>query len=127
MLSSAGMQRILGVNQLFVKRCSKGKIILLVAKLSDDFLVAGMSEDIDEFMIDLQKRFIVGKIVDGPKYAFGRCEIVQMDNGSIRLSMEIYWKRIKKILMTRTRRKSSTARASANEIIQYRSLAGTLL
>lgn len=79
MLSTAGMVRVFGVSQLFVKQNNKGSIILLVAKLSDDFLVAGKLGGIDDFTRDLQARFIVGKIVDGPVYTFGGCDITHYE------------------------------------------------
>lgn len=127
MLEVAGLQRIFGINQLFMKRDEHGKIRLLVAKLSDDFLVAGKTEDIDEFMRQLQLRFIVGKIVGGPVFKFSGCEVLIQDNGDILMSMRSYWNRVKSIMMTRTRRKMREALATASEIVQYRSLAGTLL
>lgn len=132
MLNKAGLTRTPGVAQLFAKRTKhsnrsgKSKILLLVAKLSDDFLVAGTTAEIDSFMNALKTRFVVGRIVDGPLYHFGGCEIRTHDNGDISM-MDTYWNRIKPITMSRTRRKMQDSPACASEILQYRSLAGTLL
>lgn len=41
MLTAGAKKKVFGVLQLFERRGEHGKILLLVAKLSDDFLVAG--------------------------------------------------------------------------------------
>lgn len=133
MLNEAGLTRVSGVGQLFMKRTNlkhksgKSKILLIVAKLSDDFLVAGLHAEIDAFMDALKKRFIVGRIVDGPLYHFGGCEIRMGGNGDISMSMDTYWNRVQAIHMSRTRRRMRDSLACASEILQYRSLAGILL
>lgn len=41
MLAGAGLARIFGITQLYVKRSKKNEITLLVAKVTDDFLLGG--------------------------------------------------------------------------------------
>lgn len=82
---------------------SAGSIILFVAKLSDDFLLAGNLSDIDVFMKDLQSIFVKGKIVDGPVYSFGGCDILIYEDGSITMKIKAWWKRVKTISISRTR------------------------
>lgn len=127
MLGEGGMSRVFGVSQLFVKRNASGSIILLVVKLSDDFLIAGKEAAIDKFLRKLQRRFVVGKIVSGNHFMFGGCDIYVHSSGAISMSMDAYWRRVTKIPMTRTRRKMRSAEATATETKQFRSLAGTLL
>ncbi|PXF40337.1 hypothetical protein BWQ96_09958 [Gracilariopsis chorda] len=86
-----------------------------------------MPGEIYELMDDLQRRFVVAKKTDGPKYAFGGCNIRLLDDRSIRMSMETYRKRGKKIIMSRSRKKIVTSRVSANKTFQYPILAEKLL
>lgn len=127
MLTNGGLNRVHGVSQLFVKRNEKGKIVLLVAKLSDDFLMAGISNDLMTFTTTMGKRFIIGRVCKGPRYKFGGCEISLQANSDIRLSMDLYGKRVMPIELTRTRRRMVEHSAAAKEVLQYRSLCGTLL
>lgn len=126
-LTTAGLMRIYGINQLFVKRNSADRIILIVAKLSDDFLVCGKLSDVNKFLREIQKRFEGGKIGMGLTFHFGGCEINYDPNGDIILGIEAYWNRVKSIAMTRTRRRQHKFRVTTEEMHEYRSLAGTLL
>lgn len=127
LLSEAFFTRVFGISQLFVKRNRHGKIVLIMAKLTDDFLIAGMPKDIEEFAFQLKTRFEVGKIAKGPTHNFGGCEILVQENGDIILSMAEYWKRVRIIPITRSRRKNRFAKATVRETQDYRALAGTLL
>lgn len=127
MLTNGRLGRNFGVNQLFIRRSGSGRIILLVAKLSDDFLVSGSPDDIGSFPKELHGRYALGKISKGPSHQFVACEIYLDRSRDITMSMNTYWKRIKPIKTTRTRRKMRAERATAHEVIQFQSLAGTLL
>lgn len=127
MIKEAGLKRVFGISQLFVKRNTNGKIVLLVAKLTDDFLACGNGPMLNEFFSKMQERFEVGMINHGPSFKFGGCEIEINKNGDIKISMKEYWNRIQAIQMTRLRRKAKDCLANAREIQQYRALAGTLL
>lgn len=90
MLTEGGLQRVCGISQLFVKRDTHGSICLLVAKVTDDFLLGGSVGEMQLFVDNLQKRFIVGKIVINQKIHFDGCEITQEGDGSICMSMFRY-------------------------------------
>lgn len=60
-------------------------------------------------------------------YHFRACEISFKSNGDTGLSMHRYWGRVHHISLIRTRKRMREAPASAEEIIKYCSLAGTLL
>ena len=49
MLNSFGLERVFGISQLFVKHDSQEQIILLIAKVCDDFLIAGNVSDMECF------------------------------------------------------------------------------
>ena len=44
LLNTAEMERVNGMSQLFLKRSSRGDIILMIAKVTDDLLMAGSVE-----------------------------------------------------------------------------------
>lgn len=127
MLTEGGLQRVLGISQLFIKRDKQGRICLLIAKVTDDFLLGGSVESMEAFIRDLKKRFIVGKIIVNAKPHFDGCEIEQYADKSIRMSMIRYLERLKPITISRTRRKQRNERATEAEIKQYRSLDCTLM
>lgn len=127
MLSDGGLQRAFGLSQLFIRRNKRDEITLMVAKVTDDFLVAGKLEYIHEFMDRLQQRFTVGKVVVDERFHFNGCEIEQDQSGNIRMSMIRYLDRLRPINVTRTRRKQRDMHANSEETKSYRALAGTLL
>lgn len=127
MLNEAGLERVLGISQLFVKRDETGRIILLIAKVTDDFLLGGSVEEMKVFLDPLKQRFIVGKIVVDQKIHFDGCEIIQDVVGNIKMSMHRYLERVKPIEVSRSRRKERDAPVTSSELTQYRSLACTLM
>lgn len=127
MLTHAGLERVFGIPQLFIRRKQDSSICLLIAKVTDDFLIGGSLKDIRAFIDLLRKRFIVGKTVVDAKCFFDGCEIEQSIDGSIRMSMIRYLERLKPILISRTRKKERSSPATELEIKQYRSLAATLM
>ena len=127
MLNIARLQRVPGISQLYTKKDTTDRISLLVAKVTDDFLVAGQVEAIKQFMAKLQDRFIVGKVIVDNIFHFNGCEVEQHTDGSIKVSMNRYLERLRPITISRPRRKQRSEKATAQEIRQYRSLSGTLL
>lgn len=55
MLNVAGLVRIQGLNQIYVLRDSCGKITLIVAKVTDDFICGGAIPALTSFMEKLKK------------------------------------------------------------------------
>lgn len=126
MLTYGGLERILGIGQFYVKRI-EGKIILLLAKLTDDFLLSSTSTDMIDFIRRIQKRFVVGKVVVDQKILFSGCEIEQDQQVSINFSMHHYMDRLRLIHLDRKRRKELQSPVTEVEKKAFRSLAGTLL
>lgn len=100
MLVCADLTRVLGVNQLYVMRNGARSLALLIAKLGGDFLIADRAEHIDQFLSNLQWRFVVDKITDGPNYQFRGCRVRQKSNADIIICMQAFWNRIKPLSMT---------------------------
>ena len=127
MLNVFKLERIFGVNQLFVRRGQGDKVILIVAKVIDDFIVAGPINEIQNFMHNLKKIFEVGKICIGENFMFNGCEVEIDKQGNAKLSMEKYTRRLKPLHISRSRRHEIDTRANEREVSEYRSLAGTLM
>lgn len=51
MLNEAYLERIIGLPQFFVKRNQSGRIILLIAKVIDDFLLGGLLHEMRNFTL----------------------------------------------------------------------------
>lgn len=77
-----------GVAQLFFKR-DKSTINLIVAKVTDDFLLSGKEEDIREFMTKLRSGFDIGKVSVRGEFNFNGCEI-RVGDKVTELSMKSY-------------------------------------
>lgn len=75
MLSNGGLKRVFGLRQMFIRRSKQDEIVLMVAKVTDDFLVADKLDYVQEFVDRLQKRFRVGKVVINERFHFNGCEI----------------------------------------------------
>ena len=127
MLNRVGLQRIKGLNQIYVLRDSVGKISLIVAKVTDDFICGGAIAVIQSFLEDLKKRFEVGKVIIDSKFHFNGCEIEQDASGSITMMMNGYMKELREISLSKERRKQLNENATESETTLFRSLAGTML
>lgn len=127
MMSEGGLETVFGLSQLFVQRDKDGKIKLLVAKVTDDFLIGGLRPDVTSFIENMKTRFVVGKSVIDSTFFFDGCEIAQDEYGNIKMTMIRYMERLKPITLSRQRRRQHHEPASDTEKRQYRSLAGTLL
>lgn len=90
MLNEGDLERVFLVGQLFVKRYSKGKIVLLISKWTDGFLTAVTAVELHGVFENLQLRFGVCKIHIGPRKNFSGCEINVSSNEDITLSMHEY-------------------------------------
>ena len=127
MLNEGHVERVIGLLQLFVKRNQSGRIELLVAKVTDDFLLGGLVHEIKNFNLLLQARFVVGKVILDDKIYFDGCDIEQAADGSINLSMVRYMECLKAIEISRSRKRERNQMATATESPPYRFLACTLM
>lgn len=125
MMTTADMKRVEGVNQLFVKE-KDGKIALIVAKVIDDFLIAGRTEYINDFIRELGREFVIGNTAIGGSFRFNGCEI-EVSAAAIELSMWEYTEKLTQVDMSRKRLKQREEKATNEEESAYRALAGTLM
>lgn len=127
MLGPARLERVFGVKELFVKSNGSASIILLVAKVVHDLLVAASKSDIGNFMKSLQLEFEIWKVCIGRKIAFAGYDIEKEENGSTTMSMKSYMNRLYPIELFRAKRSERNHRATDYETKKYCSLAGTLM
>lgn len=72
-----GLQRVLRVSQLFIKRTKQNEICSFLAKATTDFHLVGNWEEMKMFVDDISRGFVVGKVVLDGKIHFDVCEVVQ--------------------------------------------------
>lgn len=126
MIDVYGMRRVFGISQLYTVKDRHGTLSLIVAKVTDDFLIAGAIDDINNFANELGNRFEIGKFVLDRPFFFNGCELSQTPSGTITLSMAKYLLRVKPIELSRTRRKEQAERATQTEVSMLKSLAGVV-
>ena len=115
-----------GVPQMFQKKHSNGTISLLMAKVVDDFLIAGLPNDIQQFHHQIGKRFKVGRFICDKDLIFNRLHISQADKGFITISMQKYIDTIQPIPLDRARRKNQEEKCTLGELKMLQALAGEL-
>lgn len=124
LLEDEGFERVFGVSQLFVKRNKMGKIIIIIAKVTDDLLMGGSPSEIQNFATEIKKRFDVSKVIIDGAVHFNGCTISQDEEGNVEMSMFDYMAALRPIDIGSARRKMYDEKASKAEILEYRSLAG---
>lgn len=115
MLTEARLERIPGISQLYLKREASGSIVLVVAKVTDDLLIAGSVDGIRALITQLKNRFTISKSIINDKMTFNGCTIEQSANGDIRMSMADYLESIPFISLARGRRKQQSENATQGE------------
>lgn len=102
-------------------------MILLIAKVIDDFLIAGGTKTIDNFLTLLHNAFELGKIGKEPKLKFLGCELVRNNKGDIYMHMDSYIRSISHIELPKHRITGPFISASEIEIRLFCSLADIIL
>lgn len=99
------MGRLAGANHLFTKRDHRDILVLIVAKTTDDFLIAGYKVDIEKLFILMRDRFVVGKATIERRMKFNGCIIYIGEDGGVSLSIHDYRDRLAPIEISINRRK----------------------
>lgn len=74
MTNDYGLERVFGVAQLCVKH-EGNRIVLLVAKYTDNILISRAEREVERFAGELSKSFQVGKIFIGDRFKLNGCEV----------------------------------------------------
>ena len=125
-LNEIGLEPVHALPQCFLLRRNE-RVVLLVGKIVDDFLIAGLPEALKWFSSRMHQRFTIGTETYPPEQLrFNGGIIEQAVDFSIKLSMEEFAKSIERFDIARARRKQGDAQATANELRTYQSLAGKM-
>lgn len=116
MLQEYVLEIVHAISHVFAQRDNNGGILVIIAKLTDEFLCGGHEREIKAFMEVLSTNFTVGKVVLNDKFNFNGCEVYQDKTDNIVLTMKRYTYRIKPIQISRERNKRRTELVSQNEI-----------
>lgn len=115
-LEGYGSEIVQAISQLFVQRNNDGRILLVMAKITDYVLCRGHEREIRAFMKAFSTRFTVCKVVVNQKFNFNACELSQGKASDIELAMKLYTDRMKPIQISREGNNKITARVSQNEM-----------
>ena len=127
LMEKANFIRVNGVPQMFVNRDGKGEIHLILAKMTDELLMAGETKHIEVFNGLIAERPSISKVILEGQIKFNGADIQQDRQGSITLSMDGYMHAISQIQLDKLRLKMSQARATPKEIAMFRAVAGELV
>lgn len=87
MLEAIGLERVFGVSQLYVRRRQDGSVQLILAKVTDDFFVAGQNDDVRSFMNQMKSRFEMRKGIIDDEIMFNGGLITRNESSDLQLSM----------------------------------------
>lgn len=124
MTQEAGFCRVYGVPQLFVRRDAGGRIVLLLAKVTDDMLIAGSTAEVKSFIDQIGGRFPISKAIVNDYIKFNGCDITQDEQDNIKISMEAYMGEVKYIDISPERKKHRLDKTTDAEKAAFRSMAG---
>lgn len=80
--------KLSGVDQLFVRRDNNGSVTLMLAKVTDDLMMVGKREVLDEFLGALNKRFPIRHSVIHETIRFYGFLIMKESTVDVFISME---------------------------------------
>lgn len=121
------LAQVFGGVQLFCERDENGRITMLVAKVVDDFLIAGKPASVEMFLDKLGSKFELGSVNRTDTHSFLGCRIQCAHDSSIKFGMPEYFRRAAAVQVDRNRRSDTHAVANPRETAQYRTLAGVLV
>lgn len=125
-LREQGLLPVSGIQQVFIQRAVDGEVLLLVAKVVDDMLLAGPRRVIEDFHLRLSQQFKVGRFTIDQDLVFNGLIIHQDEDFAITVNMQEFFDRIMPIDITRERRKQYDHNCTDAEITRFKSLTGSL-
>lgn len=120
------MERVHGIDQLLVLKLPDGSIGLMVAKVVDDFFLAGSVGQIPRFFEHIRRYFKLGSTSTANSFKVFGCSF-DICRAPITINMDDYLRRVSTIQISKLRKASPNLPADDRERAEYRSLAGTLL
>lgn len=127
LMVEAGVKRVRGIDQLYVRHGDDGALSLVIAKVTDDLLMIGERPELESFVAALGKRFPISKTIIDMPIKFNGCRIEREPDGDITMSMKDYAADISYIQINRDRRKQAEESTTDNEYSSFKSLAGSIM
>lgn len=121
------MQRMQGIRQLSIRSGELGRLALMVAKVTEEFLVGVPPGNILTLIRKPRETFKIEKVIIEKPFFFSECEVAREPNGDVTLSMKEYTRHVKEIQISHAGRKETNEKASENETTMFRGVVGTLL
>ena len=125
-MQSRDLFQVPGLQQLFIRRDDQGCISLAIAKVVDDFLIAGSNSAIRDFHNAISGRFTVGRFITGQSLIFNRLHISQEDSFTVHFNMKEYVQTIRPLDIPRHRRKDQNSRCTKEELSSFLGLTVSL-
>lgn len=127
LLRDVKVERIFGISQLYRLLNSDGHNILLVAKVTDDLLMAGTLSNMKYFTEQLKRRFHISKVILDEKRHFKVCSISQSKTGAILMNMQTFADTMQPIPLSRAIPKLDNDLATSAETTLYKDISGSLI
>lgn len=92
-MQSQGVYEAHGFPQFFLKRDHNNNVVLLMAKVVDDFLLAGPCQEIIRFRQSMSTGFVLGRFIHQNNLIFNLLHVPRAIDGSIYISMHEYFEK----------------------------------
>lgn len=126
-MTRINLNNVKGAGKMFTETTKEGKLIILIAKTFEYFLITWITEAIDEFLNQLRKRFKVVHGQRGSSSKFNGCELNKNEDGYGLMYMEKYLERFTPVKLSSDMRRKDNEKATDEKTNSYRSMAGTLM
>ncbi len=117
---------VAGLSQLFVYRGEQGPARLLIAKVVDDYLLAGSPTEISNFWNAISDRFEVGRFSQDISLVFNHLHKKAACQWRHKRSMEEYMDTISPLTLSRERKMQHESHATQDELTEFLGFIGKL-
>lgn len=90
LVHTAGFTRLLGMSQMYIKRDADNRIVLVAVIVTNDILLAGNIELLNQFAEEISTRYKVRKIIIDDMINFNGCQISQDSVGNVSMDMSSF-------------------------------------
>lgn len=127
-MSTQEVSEVHGLQQLYVKRDTDRSILLIMAKVVDDFLLAGTKYAIQNFYRNLAERLEVGRFIFREDLIFNGLQISQDAYFTVSISMQECFQAIQPVVVPPHRKKNMAQnRCTDGELTSFLRRTGSLI
>ena len=120
------LETVPGFPQLFLMRNELSTPKLIIAKIVDDFLLAGRKDELNSFHNNISQKFKVGRFLLDQKVIFNRLHISQDNEYNVTISMDEYMDKISPLVLTTNTKKQQDSKCNEDERKLFLGLTGQL-